>query len=200
MKKLIVVAIVCMASIGSQILSMGVKVKAQQLANRYKNISTIEDKQKYHKEFTAIYEGFGELLGSAQTLDEYQQIFEIFNENVSDLRSPLTTAAGYGNTKIVAILLKDGDPDKLDKIGETALMVAASQGHKEVVELLLKAGSDPNIKISQSTALMTAAFKGHKEVVELLLKHGADPSLKSLDGYTAKAYAQKKYPEIAELL
>ncbi len=207
MKKLII-TILGIASIGGQLLSMteavvNLKVeRAQQLVGVMNAVSLSDDDQKYFAHFDAISKSFAELLGSAETYDEYQQLFEIFHENISDLHTPLTAAARYGNIKIVAKLLKDGVSDKADKGGKTALIEAAWHGHKDSVELLIEAGFDLNyqMKNTQFTVLMYAATSGHKEVVELLLEKGADPTLKSINGYTAKDYTQKGYPEIAKLL
>ena len=80
----------------------------------------------------------------------------------------------------------NGDPDKQDNNGLTALRHASQGGHSNVVQILLKGGADPNIQEKDGwTALMPASQNGHSEVVQILLKGVADPNIQKEDGWTA---------------
>jgi ankyrin repeat protein len=62
---------------------------------------------------------------------------------------------------------------KIDKLGETALMVASQNGYANVVGLLLHHGAEVP---RRCTALFLAAREGHAATVQMLLDAGADPN------------------------
>jgi uncharacterized protein len=89
--------------------------------------------------------------------------------------TPLISAAGAGNTNVVALLLSKGaNPNAPSAIGWTALMAAAWNGHAECVRMLLEHGADVTRRTVASpdqpacTALDLARKSGHAEIVQLL--------------------------------
>ena len=93
----------------------------------------------------------------------------------------------------------NGDPDKQDNNGLTALHHASQGGHSNVVQILLKGGANPNIQEKDGwTALMIAS---HSEVVQILLKGGANPNIQEKDGWTALMTAsQNGHSEVVQIL
>jgi ankyrin repeat protein len=98
------------------------------------------------------------------------------------LQARLMTAAGFGNAKWVAALLRAGaDPSLPDCDAQTPLYLASVQNKAGNVRVLLRAGADPNVESGsgeQGLPLCAAACWGHDEVVQVLLLAGADPSLR----------------------
>ena len=91
--------------------------------------------------------------------------------------TPLITAAGHGDSVIVALLLEHGaDPGAAGYARLTPLMVAARGGHAPVVRLLLAAGADPRARDRQArwTAAQWAANGGHDSVVAILERAAPD--------------------------
>lgn len=94
-------------------------------------------------------------------------------------RTPLSSAAGAGNTDVVRMLLSKAAVDvnsRDSEYGQTPLSWAAENGHREVVELLL---GDPTVDIDSVgkggvSAVLKAHGNGHEEIVELLLEKGAE--------------------------
>ena len=96
----------------------------------------------------------------------------------------------------------NGDPDKQDNNGLTALHHGSQGGHSNVVEKLLKGGAHPNIRTADgATALMSASENGHSEVVQILLEGSADPNMQKKDGRTALIYASENgHSEVVQIL
>lgn len=64
-------------------------------------------------------------------------------------RTPLLMACKNGNSKICALLLKNGSLfDFPDSSSNTPLHYAAAYGYYNIINLLLKAGADINLKNS----------------------------------------------------
>ena len=103
-------------------------------------------------------------------------------------QTPLSTAAAYGHTEVVDLLLRKGaGVDSHTQDGSTALHSAAAFGHTEIVDLLLRNGADVNARPkNDSTALHSAAFFGHAETAEHLLRNGADTNAKEENGLTPR--------------
>ena len=92
--------------------------------------------------------------------------------------TPLTAAAGSGQTNLVKLLLAAGaDVNAKSNVGfldiRTPLMVAAESGSAEIVHILLEAGADVNVSIEGRTALDFAMKNKHANVVDLLRGAGA---------------------------
>ena len=93
--------------------------------------------------------------------------------------SSLLDEASNGNTKKVKELLEKGaNPNILDNIGNTPLMLAANNGYKKIVKLLLIKGASPDTSnIYGDTSLITLVFQAIlsprcEEIVKLLLNVG----------------------------
>lgn len=96
---------------------------------------------------------------------------------------PLHRAAEAGQAGSVARLLREADPDTVDKWGGTPLHSAAVNGHDIVARLLLGVGANPDaVRSDGSTPLHSAAANGHARVALSLLKASADPDAASDDG------------------
>ena len=121
-----------------------------------------------------------------------------------DQESTILMAAKKDQTAITEtqITRHNGDPDKQDNNGLTALCHASHSGHSEVVQILLKGGADPNIQMKDRwTALMFASQNGHSEVVQILLKGGADPNIQAKTELTALMSASENgHSEVVQIL
>jgi hypothetical protein len=112
--------------------------------------------------------------------------------NISGLigRTPLHSAAYYGEIEMVQVLLKyKADVAARTDDGETPLHFASEgsrQGCADVARLLLKHGADVNAqRNSGSTPLHVAETYNRTEVVRVLLEHGASVGAKNGNGETA---------------
>ena len=96
-------------------------------------------------------------------------------------RTPLITAALYGATECVRLLLARGGKEKLELDAQddaewTGLYWAAYSSNREAIELLLEAGADPAIRNEDGkTALDVAREKGHQPCIALLQAAVAQP-------------------------
>jgi ankyrin repeat protein len=97
--------------------------------------------------------------------------------------TPLMTAAGVGNERLVTFLIAHGAAvDAPGPHGITALGLAACvSGDVPTMRALLLAGASPNggssTTIIQSRPLVHSVAMGHHAAAELLLKWGADANL-----------------------
>lgn len=106
-------------------------------------------------------------------------------------RSPLTIAAGNGDTKMARLLLEWGaDVNRKDSNGDYPLFHAAWCGHPAMVKLLLEAGADPAAVGNDGSALHIAAGMGHLDVMDLLLAEGVSINLADRKGNTPLDSAQ----------
>lgn len=121
-------------------------------------------------------------------------------------RTPLISAADWGNTAQVAALLNhpDTDPNEQDDRGKTALYWAVAEGHEEVVEELLDHPDiDPNIDDWQGwTPLFRAIYEDDLDMVRALLRHDdTDTEINTNKGTSGLFYAETEgYHRIARLL
>lgn len=100
-------------------------------------------------------------------------------------KTPLSTAALYGNLEIVKLLIEHGAGiDRGKENGDrTPLIEASAQGHAEVVKYLISKGADVNGKSGGVTPLLEACKhyssrfgpEGNKtKTIYVLLENGAD--------------------------
>ena len=117
-----------------------------------------------------------------------------------DQESTILMAAKKDQTGVVNHY--NGNPDKQDNNGLTALCHASHGGHSKVVQILLKGGADPNIQMANgATALTVASENGHSKMVQILLKGGADPNIQKEDGQSALMSAsQSGHSEVIQIL
>ncbi|KAI0284499.1 ankyrin repeat-containing domain protein [Russula brevipes] len=118
-------------------------------------------------------------------------------------RSPLMSAAYFGDLEMVEVLLHYGADVGAQSIsGRTALHFAAGShrsGAPEVVRLLLNRGADINMRATDdATPLHSAAVYGAVDAVRVLLEHGASVDGKDDEGQTAFQVAHTD--EIKKLL
>ncbi len=98
--------------------------------------------------------------------------------------TPLLVAGKYGNSAVIATLLRAGaDANSTTANGTTPLMLAAASGDSGAVRVLLEAGAEVNTRESTygQTALIFAAGANYVEPITALVEAGADPNLASFD-------------------
>jgi len=119
-----------------------------------------------------------EAVRAALTGDENGRARLTATNNYGD--TALHTAAYYGHTEVVKLLLNNGaDIEAKDDDDWTPLHFAARFRHTEVAELLLQNGANIEAKESDDmTPLHNATFGRCTEVVKLLLSYGADVNAK----------------------
>lgn len=84
-------------------------------------------------------------------------------------------AIGGDCETIRACLAQDADINRLDKYGQTALMLAAVHGNDAVVEMLIKFGAELNITAKYGlSALMLAIINHHENTAQLLVNANAN--------------------------
>jgi cytohesin len=120
-------------------------------------------------------------------------------------KSPLHSAAYYGDLEMVQVLLDYGvDVNTRNDFGFAPLDFA-SWDHFHctiVVQFLLEHGADPNVRTRDgSTPLHEASQNGRIEMARLLIEHGANPNARMLAGLTPLHLAsQYGKVEMARLL
>lgn len=95
------------------------------------------------------------------------------------------SAAGYGNTKAIALLIKAGAYiNRPGAGGSTPLYLAVCSGKADAVALLIRAGASVNQQNvgSGSTPLHIAVSSGNAEIIHMLLDAGADLTQQNADG------------------
>ena len=92
------------------------------------------------------------------------------------LKTPHSQLGNYGDTTDAKRFLDNGgDINKVNKEGNTFLMLASLKGKYNFAKMLIDKGADINHKNNNGDdALKYAAGFGEKNIVELLLNHGAD--------------------------
>lgn len=126
-----------------------------------------------------------------KNLDVVQRILSNpgFNINQADTEgiTVLMTAAIFGHSAIVEILLKKGaELNKQNNKGFTAVMLAAFNGHVAVVEKLIAKGA--NLKLvdkNGNTVLYLAAQHGNPDIVSKLLDAGCEVDFQNSNKITA---------------
>jgi ankyrin repeat protein len=112
---------------------------------------------------------------------------------------PLHTAAEFGATGVVRVLLKHGaDPNAIDNLHQTPLHVAAKKGHHAAVVALLQGGA--KVDFGKVTALRIACWEGHKKVVEVLLQAGANVNQKTVGSTALHAASEQNHPTVIAVL
>ncbi|KAF3207863.1 hypothetical protein TWF679_008195 [Orbilia oligospora] len=153
-------------------------------------------------EYTAFYEP-GESLTGLKGLHlavffglenaTSEMILRAHNLNLTDglRRTPLSWAAGNGQTAIGELLVKSGaEVDFSDIDGRTPLFWAAAGGHLSMIELLIRNGANVNATdIFGVTALHIAARRSYLRVISFLLDNGADGDMRDICGGTSLAWA-----------
>jgi ankyrin repeat protein len=112
-------------------------------------------------------------------------------------RYPVSTAAEFGHTEIVQMLLEHGaDPNRHEPSVATsyALVATAIYNHYAAAKLLLEAGSDPNAyPDAWASVCGIAQQKGHDDIATLIASYG---------GYADLSFYvwQRNLPVVAALL
>ncbi len=103
----------------------------------------------------------------------------------------LMFAAQQGDAESARILLAAGARanDRIERNGQTPLIIASAMGHEAVAVQLLEAGADPDAvdRIGFSSLHRAVRDKSAVGIVKALLKHDADPNLRLNQARTASA-------------
>ncbi len=103
----------------------------------------------------------------------------------------LMFAAQQGDADSARILLAAGARanDRIERNGQTPLIIASAMGHEAVAVQLLEAGADPDAvdRIGFSSLHRAVRDKEAVGIVKALLKHDADPNLRLNQARTASA-------------
>ena len=103
----------------------------------------------------------------------------------------LMFAAQQGDAESARILLAAGARanDRIERNGQTPLIIASAMGHEAVAVQLLEAGADPDAvdRIGFSSLHRAVRDKNAVGIVKALLKHDADPNLRLNQARTASA-------------
>ena len=108
---------------------------------------------------------------------------------VREMRTPLHSAAYYGELEVVQKLIEYGDDISAEDLSGCTPLYFASEGvhlkDQTVLRLLLERGADVNARTKDGyTPLHNASIFGALEVARLLLEHGADVNARNADGRT----------------
>lgn len=97
----------------------------------------------------------------------------------------MAAAIVCGDVDRVRALLRTTDLDRVDRMGQTPLVVAVRSSDLELIELLLDSGADTEVRHQwHGNILETAAERPDPRVVELLLRAGANVHAKNGSGGT----------------
>lgn len=103
----------------------------------------------------------------------------------------LMFAAQQGDADSARILLAAGARanDRIERNGQTPLIIASAMGHEAVAVQLLEAGADPDAvdRIGFSSLHRAVLDKTAVGIVKALLKHDADPNIRLNQARTASA-------------
>lgn len=115
----------------------------------------------------------------------------------------LITAVNRVEIRDVENALHSGaDPNFVDEITNTPLIIACFRNSNAIAKLLLKSGSNVNAcSASGYTPLMYACQNRNESMVKMLLEHGAKTGMINKNGWTARDISiQRGQTKIAELL
>lgn len=110
--------------------------------------------------------------------------------------SPLIQACIEDSIEDVTIYIQQGcNPNIINSLRISALMIAARNDNYTIAEILIKAGAQVNYcaegLLEASTALMTAASSNSVETIKVLLRNKADINQVNDNGMTALMHASK---------
>lgn len=110
--------------------------------------------------------------------------------------SPLIQACSEDSIENVTKCIQQGcDPNIINSLRISALMIAAQYDNYTIAEILIKAGAEVNYcaegLLEASTALMAAASTNSVETIKVLLKHKANINQVNTNGMTALMHAAK---------
>ena len=118
---------------------------------------------------------------------------------------PAQIAINYNKLEVLKVMLYH-DPsvaNKVNKNGDSLLMVATAKGHIEIVSHLLKFNADSTLRNKDgNTALHHAAQRNRGKIIQLLVKANKNClDIPNKKGYTALHIAASKgYEEIVRIL
>jgi uncharacterized protein len=114
----------------------------------------------------------------------------------------MTYCAGSGNTAVVRLLLDAGvNPDRVNRNGESPLILAAKNGDLDMANTLLDRGARVDFCRHRWTPLMYAAEHNRPEMSRLLLSREAQINYRGAFGTTALMFAARDgHSEVVRIL
>lgn len=109
-----------------------------------------------------------------------------------DYRPALVWLAAEGETEMVRLLLRHGEPvDEQERDGGNALSAAILNERSEIVRILIKARANVNTRYSHLmagvTPIILAAQTGNRAILSMLIAAGADIHYTLADRYRSNA-------------
>ncbi|KAH9523572.1 hypothetical protein Btru_040367, partial [Bulinus truncatus] len=165
--------------------------------------STVKDKSVKEIFLTATEQGDAEIV--SKLIDELHVTPDIAAVREGLGHSALSLACTYGQTPVVAALLKSGaNPTLISGMGRIPLHDACIGGHSESLQLLVDAMSADDLNIqdtSGQTAAHLAAFNGEAEILNILILRGAGLTVLDNKGrQPAHLAASRNHLSILQLL
>jgi quinoprotein dehydrogenase-associated probable ABC transporter substrate-binding protein len=109
----------------------------------------------------------------------------------ADLNTELNNAViGFDKKRVLSLLSKGAEVNKLDNQGSAALHVAIQNRNSDLAALLIEHGADPNLPDNDGVTPLTYAInRNHVPSIELLAKRGAELNRPNAQGYTPLEFA-----------
>ncbi|KAJ8879699.1 hypothetical protein PR048_020307 [Dryococelus australis] len=107
------------------------------------------------------------------TKSDMNELVERVETQKQDALAGLAHAVSFGNTRLVSFLLDNGVDvnDRIDEMGDTAIIIAAAHGQHETLEFLhIKRGARPELtNHNGDSPLHWACLSGHMTIVKYLV-------------------------------
>lgn len=118
--------------------------------------------------------------------DDPCEVRVALQSQVNDFDAELLSAAEEGAEQVEELLRHFQNPNCVDEMERTPLLIASKAGHLDAVRCLLEAQAEVNRSSAQGyTPVGVAAYRGDLEMLDCLVAAAADVEKASLRGFTA---------------
>ncbi|CAL1129723.1 unnamed protein product, partial [Cladocopium goreaui] len=118
--------------------------------------------------------------------DDPCEVRVALQSQVNDFDAELLSAAEEGAEQVEELLRHFQNPNCVDEMERTPLLIASKAGHLDAVRCLLEAQAEVNRSSAQGyTPVGVAAYRGDLEMLDSLVAAAADIEKASLRGFTA---------------